>query len=126
LSDAREAPVEQHVIAVGDDEPVLVTEGVGGRLDELEEAFAARRDMRAMLDVGRRPVALGGDVVPFVESVSKASKTNALFCCSVVLMACLLSRSLISIIAPAKSPETVSAHAPKGVCVGCIRRRAEV
>jgi hypothetical protein len=42
LSDAREAAVEQHVIAVGDDEPVLVAERVGSRLDELEEAFRAQ------------------------------------------------------------------------------------
>jgi len=45
---------------------------------------------KALLDIGGRPETLGRGVVPLVESVSTAFKTNALFCASVVVMALYL------------------------------------
>src|SRR5580700_7345365 len=47
--------------------PWLVFQRRRHALDEVEEALAAARDVRAVLDVGGRPVALSRDVVSLVE-----------------------------------------------------------
>src|SRR5882724_3940186 len=55
---ARESAVEQHVVSVGGGKPVLVMEAVGYALDQSEEAVTSRRNVRAVLNVVRRPEAL--------------------------------------------------------------------
>jgi hypothetical protein len=47
--------MQDDVVAIGDDELMLVTQFRGQRLDELEQAAAAGRDVSAVLDVVRRP-----------------------------------------------------------------------
>src|SRR5258707_15519859 len=42
-------------------------EAVGCALDQREEALASRRNVRAMLNVVRRPETIRSDVVPLVE-----------------------------------------------------------
>src|SRR6202048_1215060 len=64
---ACEPAVEQHVVSVGDGKPVLVMEAVGCALDQREEALASRRNVRAVLNVVRRPETLRSGIVPFVE-----------------------------------------------------------
>src|ERR1700752_1956273 len=59
--------MKQHVVAIGDDEPVLVMEIIGDPFDESEEAFAPWRDVCAMLDVIWGPETLRSGVVPLVE-----------------------------------------------------------
>jgi hypothetical protein len=58
--------VEQHVVSVGDGKPVLVVKAVGCALDQREEALAPRRNVRAVLNVVRRPETLRSCVVPLV------------------------------------------------------------
>jgi len=55
LTVAREAPVEDHVVAVGDREGVLVPKRRGKGSHALEEPFATRADMSAVLDLALRP-----------------------------------------------------------------------
>src|SRR6202022_1871073 len=62
-----EPAVEQHVVSVGDGKPVLVVEAARCALDQREEALASRRNVRAVLDVIRRPETLRSGVVPLVE-----------------------------------------------------------
>ena len=62
-----EAPVRDHVIALCDDELVLVFQRAGQGADQVEQTIAARRDMGAVLDVAIRPETLGGVVVAPVE-----------------------------------------------------------
>ena len=54
-------------VALGHDQARFIFEGRGTTLDEVEEAFAARLDVGAVLDVVRRPITLGRLVMPFVE-----------------------------------------------------------
>ena len=78
--------MEHDIVAVGDDQRVLVMQLFRRGLDEFEEPLAPWRDMSTVLDIGGRPETLGRGVVPLVKSVSNAFKTNALFCVSVVVM----------------------------------------
>src|ERR1700681_522955 len=64
---ARESAVEQHVVSVGHGKPVLVMQATGYALDQSEEALTSRRNVRAVLNVVRRPEALRSGVVPLVE-----------------------------------------------------------
>jgi len=53
LVDLGEAAVQHHVVAVGDDQLVFVTQFGRQRLDEVEQAVAPGFDMCAVLDVVR-------------------------------------------------------------------------
>jgi hypothetical protein len=64
---AREAAVDDDVVAFREDELMLVTQGIGQTLDQIEQTVTARFDVRAMLDVGFRPKAAGRIVVALVE-----------------------------------------------------------
>src|SRR6185295_16400947 len=67
LADAGEPPMEQHVVAVGNGERILIAHRGGRVPNEIEETFTARRNVRAVLYVVWRPVPPGGRVVPPVE-----------------------------------------------------------
>src|SRR5260221_5881647 len=54
-------------VAFSHDHPGLVFQRRWHALDEVEEALAAGSDVRAVLDVCRRPVALSRDVISLVE-----------------------------------------------------------
>ena len=66
-SSARESPVDDDKVAFGHDHARLVLERRGRVLDEVEETFAARLDIVAVLDVVGRPEAFSGLVVSLVE-----------------------------------------------------------
>ena len=53
LAVIREPAVQNDVVAVGDDELMLVAQFCGQALDEVEQAGAAGRDVGAVLDVVR-------------------------------------------------------------------------
>src|SRR5882757_401108 len=63
----RKPPMNDDEVTIGHDRPGLVLQRRRQALDEVEEALAAGSDVRAVLDVGGRPVALSGDVVSLVE-----------------------------------------------------------
>jgi hypothetical protein len=63
----REPSVDDHDLLFGDDCTVFVSQRRRYALDQIEEGAAPRRDMRAVLDVFRRPVPLGGLVISLVE-----------------------------------------------------------
>jgi hypothetical protein len=54
-------------VAISHDHPGLVFQRRRHALDEVEEALAAGGDVRAVLDIGGRPVALSRDIVALVE-----------------------------------------------------------
>jgi hypothetical protein len=59
--------VEHDIVAVGDDQRVLVMQLFRRGLDKFKEPLAPRRDMSTVLDIGGRPETLGCGVVPLVE-----------------------------------------------------------
>src|SRR5438132_27888 len=63
----REPSVDDDEVAVRHDHRGLVFQRRRHALDEVEKALAARSDMRAVLNVCGRPVALSRDVVSLVE-----------------------------------------------------------
>src|SRR5947208_7094394 len=65
-------------VAVSHDHPRLVFQRRRHALDEVEEALAAGSDVRAVLDVCRRPVALSRDVVSLVEQGIEGIKYECL------------------------------------------------
>lgn len=48
---ARETPVDDHIVAFGHDQAVLVAEGAGQVADEIEQPVAARPDVSAVLEI---------------------------------------------------------------------------
>jgi hypothetical protein len=62
---AREAPVRDNVVAFGEDHVIFVAEGIGKGANELEQAVAGRRNVRAVLNVCRRPELLCSNIVAF-------------------------------------------------------------
>ncbi len=62
-----ETAVDDYVVALGDDELMLVTQRVGCVADQIEQSIATRFDVRAVLNVVRRPILLRGRVVALVK-----------------------------------------------------------
>src|SRR5258708_18102967 len=65
-------------VAFGRDHARLIFERRGRTLDEVEETFAARLDVGAVLDIVRRPEAFGGRVVSLVEQGVECLKDERL------------------------------------------------
>jgi len=63
----RKLPMNDDEVALSHDHPGLVFQRRRRALDEVDEALAAGSDVRAVLDVRGRPVALRRDVVSLVE-----------------------------------------------------------
>jgi hypothetical protein len=63
----RKTSVDNDEVALSNDHPRLVFQRRREALDEVEEALTAGGDVRAVLDVGGRPVALSREVVSLVE-----------------------------------------------------------
>src|SRR6202047_2568625 len=63
----RKPPMNNDEVAISHDHPGLVFQRRRHALDEVEEALAAGSDVRAVLDVYGRPVALSRAVVSLVE-----------------------------------------------------------
>jgi hypothetical protein len=59
--------VRDNVVAFGEDHVIFVAEGIGKGANELEQAVAGRRNVRAVLNVCRRPELLCSDIVAFVK-----------------------------------------------------------
>jgi len=65
-------------VAISHDDPGLVLQRRWHALDEVEEALAAGSDVRAVLNVCGRPVALSRDVVSLVEQGIEGLKNQCL------------------------------------------------
>ena len=65
--ETAEPPMENDEITSRRRNVVLVAQRRGQALDQVKEPVTAGRNMCAVLDVTRRPEALGGGVVPLVE-----------------------------------------------------------
>src|SRR6266851_5428292 len=70
--------VHYYELSISDDRSRLILERRRKALDEIEQTLTTRRDMSAMLNVVRRPVAFGRYVVPFVEECVKSLKDECL------------------------------------------------
>src|SRR5260221_10299229 len=73
-----EATMNDDEVAFSHDHPGLVFQRRRHALDEVEEALAAGSDVRAVLDICGRPVALRRDVVPLVEQGIEGLKYECL------------------------------------------------
>jgi hypothetical protein len=77
-TETAKSPVHDHKVSLSHDHSGFVLQRWRDAFDEIEQALAARCDMSAVLDVVRRPVALGRYVVPFVEESVKSLKNKCL------------------------------------------------
>ena len=73
-SHSGEAAMCDHIVAFRDDELVFIAQGIWRRADKSEQSFAARADVRAVLDVLRRPERFGPRVVTLVEQLIRGSQ----------------------------------------------------
>ena len=80
---ARESPVNDDEVALGHYHARLIFEGRGTGLDEVEETFATRLDVGAVLDVVRRPISRGRLIIPFVEECIECFEDMRLFVSSI-------------------------------------------
>src|SRR5580700_3922560 len=62
-----ETAMRDDIVSLCDDELVFIAQGIWRRTDKLEQPFASWRNVRAVLNVLRRPEALRRRVVAFVE-----------------------------------------------------------
>src|SRR5207244_13280087 len=74
----RKPPMNDDEVAISHDHPGLVSQRRRHALDQVEEALATGSDVRAVLDVGGRPVALRRDVVSLVEQGIEGLKYECL------------------------------------------------
>src|SRR5712671_6521981 len=74
----RKPPMNDNEVAISHDHAGLVFQRRRHALDEVEEALAAGSDVRAVLDVRGRPVALRRDVVALVEQGIEGLKYEGL------------------------------------------------
>jgi hypothetical protein len=59
--------VDNDVIGLGDDELMFVTQRIRCAPDQIEQSIATRFNVRAVLDIVRRPILLSGRAVPLVK-----------------------------------------------------------
>jgi hypothetical protein len=78
-TDIGEPAMNDDVVTFCKNYPGLILERLRSGLDEVEEPISSRLDMSAVLNVIGRPEPLRRRVAAFVEQVSNASSTIALF-----------------------------------------------
>src|SRR6267378_3328776 len=66
-AETAKPPVHDHQVSLSHDRSRFVLQRWREALDEIEQTLTTRRDMSAVLNVVRGPVALGRHVVPFIE-----------------------------------------------------------
>src|ERR1700757_462790 len=84
-SHPSETAMCDHIVAICDDELVFIAQGIWRRADKVEQSLASRRNVRAVLDVLRRPEAFCCCVVAFVEERIEGLENDCL-----VLFGCCL------------------------------------
>jgi hypothetical protein len=72
--ESRKTAMDDDEVTVRHDEAGLVLQRQREVLDEVKQAFAAGSNVRAVLDLCRRPVALGRGIISFVEKGVKGLK----------------------------------------------------
>src|ERR1700730_3197743 len=92
----RKSSMHNHEASLSHDGSRFVLQRWRDALDEIEQTVAARCDMSAVLNVVRRPVALGRYVVPFIEESVKSLKNECLVLFLFTLAHCFfLSRKTV-------------------------------
>jgi hypothetical protein len=76
----RKSAVDDHQILIGCDCAVLVSKRRRCTLDQIEQAFAPRPYVHAVLDVVRRPVPLSRCVISLVEERIEGFEDQRLVC----------------------------------------------
>src|SRR5437667_144291 len=66
-AEVRKSPVQNHEVSFGHNHSRFVLKLWRDALDEIEQTLTTRCDMRAVLNVVRRPETLSGCIVPLVE-----------------------------------------------------------
>ena len=66
-AEMRKSPVHDDEVSISDDRSWLIPERRGKAFHEIEQTLTTRRDMSAVLNVVRGPIAPGRYVVTFVE-----------------------------------------------------------
>ena len=83
-SQSGETAMRNDIVSFRDDELVFIAQGIWRRADKSEQPFASWRNMRAVLNVLRRPEALCCGVVAFIEESIEGFENNRLvlfWCC---------------------------------------------
>jgi len=70
--------VHDYEVSISDDRSRLILERRGKALDEIEQPLTTGCDMSTVLNVVRGPIALGRNVVAFVEESVKSLKDECL------------------------------------------------
>src|SRR5260370_13635618 len=83
-AEVRKSPVHDHEVSFGHNHSRFVLKLWRDALDEIEQPLTTRCDMRAVLNVVRRPETLSGCIVPLVEERLEGfhDKGPVLFGCS--------------------------------------------
>src|SRR5580704_7369987 len=77
-TETTKSSMHDHEVSLSHDRSRLVLQRWWKALDEIEQTVAARCDMSAVLNVARRPVALGRCIVTLVEESVKSLKNDCL------------------------------------------------
>src|SRR5580692_10218648 len=80
-----ETAMRDHIVALYDDELIFIAQGIWRRADKSEQPFTSWCNVRAVLDVLRRPEAFCRRVVTFVEESVEGFENDRL-----VLFGCCL------------------------------------
>src|SRR5205807_4807643 len=119
-ADAGKAPVEHHVIAIGNRQGVLVAHRGWQAPDEREKTLTPRRNVGAMLDVVWRPVLLGRHVVPSVEQGFECLEDEGLVPC---LLLCVSTHGLSPFSSTLRASSGAGARRGPLICGRCLRPR---
>ena len=79
---ARESPVEDHEILLGDDHSRFIFQCWWNALYEIKESIATRFCVSAMLDAIGRPIALSSYVVTLIEQSIERLKDKRFVSCN--------------------------------------------
>src|SRR5580704_8747070 len=75
-AEVRKSPVHDHEVPLGHNYSRFVLQRWRDALDEIEQTLTTRRDMSAVLNILRRPIALSRHIISFVEESVKSLKNE--------------------------------------------------
>jgi hypothetical protein len=78
---ARKSAVDDHIVALRNDELMFVTQGVGCVADQIEQSIAARFNVSAVLDVVGRLIPFSRLIVPLVKQCIEGLQNKRLVSC---------------------------------------------
>lgn len=94
----RKSTVDDHKISLGHDRSRFILQRRRAALDEIEEAVPARRDMRAVLNIIRRPEALSRCVVALIEQRVESLQNQSFIFDSVISLICISNSLFVMLV----------------------------